>query len=229
MRIAYTSIIVAAFCLSAAEAAAQPSATPAPTQPAASTASAPSALLQPALDTVLQAVGSLKLDKWKGGSIRAEANANVDSIRQDLQTSLPPLLHEADAAPGSVSKLLPVSRNIDALYDVLLRVFEASRIAAPGDQAGQLQQATESLEKARHALNTRLQENASAQEKHLRDVQAALAKSQAAPVCPVVPVPACTTEKSAPAHKAVRKKRKPAAAKPAQPSTTQPPPAAKPQ
>jgi hypothetical protein len=173
----------------------------------------PSAQLQPALDSLGQTVGALNLDKWKKGSIRDEAGANLSSIQRDLQSTLPPLLTQADAVPQAMSRQLPIARNIDALYDVLLRVVDGARIAAPSDQFSQLQSAMTDLEKARHALNDGLQSMAAAQEKQIGDLQVAL-KSQPAPVCPVVaapPPPPPPTKKAAP-----RKKRKPA-------TTTQPP------
>lgn len=203
---------------------------PAPTsnQPAPAApepAPKPSARLQPALDSLSQTIGALNLDKWKKGSVRDEAATNISSIQRDLQSTLPPLLAQADAAPQTVSKLLPVSRNIDALYDVLLRVVDGARIAANSDQFSQLQSAMTSLDKARHALNDSLQQSASAQEKQIGDLQLAL-KSQPVPVCPVVapPPPPPPAKKPTP-----KKKRKPATTpKPADASPTTTPAPAKP-
>jgi hypothetical protein len=171
-------------------------------------------LIQPALDGLQQAAGGVQLEKWKKGSVRDEAGANVSSIQRDLQSTLPPLLKEADAAPGTVSKILPVERNINALYDVLLRVVDGARIAAPGDQFTALQSAMNDLEKARHALADRMQEAAAAQEKQIGSLQVAL-KTQPVPVCPVVAAPAPAP---APAKKPAVRKRKPAA----KPATTPP-------
>ena len=204
---------------------------PAPAQsqpaPAAPAHAKPSAQLQPALDTLRQAVDALNLEKWKKGSVRDEAATNISSIQRDLQSTLPPLLAQADASPQAVSKILPVSRNIDALYDVVLRVVDGARIAASSDQFSQLQSAMTGLDKARHTLNDGLQESAAAQEKQIGDLQVAL-KSQPAPVCPVVAPP----PPPPPAKKATPKKRKPATTpKPANatPTTTPAPaPATKP-
>jgi hypothetical protein len=199
-------------------------ATPAPAQDARPS---PSGLLQPSLDALEQATGGVKLEKWKGGSVRAEAGPNISSILRDLQSTLPPLLKDADAAPGTMSNVLPVSRNIDALYDVLLRVVDGARIAAPGDQFAQLQQAMIDLEKARHALDDLMQETAAAGEKQLSDVRGALVKAQAAAVCPVVAAPAPPPPAPAPKKRTVKKKPKPPATTP-QPSNSQPAGTAKP-
>jgi hypothetical protein len=178
------------------------------------TANPPSGFLQPSLDTLQKAVSGLQLDRWKKGSVRDEAGPNVSSIQRDLQSTLPALLKEADAAPRSMSKVLPVSRNIDALYDVLLRIVDGARIAAPGDQFTQLQDAMTSLEKARHTLSDQMQETAGAQEKQIADLQVAIKAEQSKPpvVCPAPAAPA-----PAPAKKPAVRKRQPAAAKPATP------------
>jgi hypothetical protein len=178
----------------------------------------PSGLLQPSLDGLQQAVGGLQLEKWKKGSVRDEAAGNVSSIQKDLQSTLPALLKEADAAQGTVSKVLPVERNINALYDVVLRVVDSARIAAPGDQFAALQNAMNDLEKARHALSDQMQEAAAAQEKQIGSLQVAL-KTQPVPVCPVAVAP---TPAPAPAKKPAVKKRKPAAKPAAKPATTPP-------
>jgi hypothetical protein len=177
--------------------------------PAASTASptgaaftpaAPSDILQRSLDEVQQTVGAVKLDKWKRGSVRDEAENNIDAIQRYMQGTLPALIKEGDAAPGTLSKVLPISRNVDALYDVLVHVVEASRVSAPGDQVGQLQQALADLEKARVIFGNQLQQTAAVQEKQMVDLrttvqtQAVSLKAAAtpppAPKCPAPPAPA---------------------------------------
>lgn len=204
-------------------------ATPSQNQPAQTTSQSPPAspktrsisdLLQSALDNARETVGSLQMEKWKRGPLREEASANIISIRHDIESTLPDLLKEADANPGVVSKVLPVSLNVNALYDVLLRVVEGAQIAAPGDQFAALQGALADLEKARHALNDQMQVQASAQEKQIGDLRVAL-KTQPVPVCPVAPTPA-----PAPAPvKTTPKKRKPAAKPAAKPAPAQSSPA----
>jgi len=214
-------------------ASADTGAKPAPAKPDSASSAGPSAseLLKPSLDSLQQTIGALQLEKWKKGSVRDEAFANISSIQKDLQATLPALLAAADQAPGTVSQTLPVARNLAALYDVLLRVVDGARLIAPSDQFAQLQQAMAGLEKGRHALDDHMQARATAQEKQIGDLQVAL-KNRPAPVCPVAPPP----PPPPPAKKVVPKKRKPAAAKPAaKPGTTppttnaQPAPANKPQ
>ncbi|MGC1461815.1 MAG: hypothetical protein WA802_06410 [Terracidiphilus sp.] len=204
------------------------------TAPPPATASAPqpiTGMMQPSLNTVHQTLAALRLDKWKKGSIRDEAEGNINAIQHDLQANLPSLLRDADAASGAVSKLLPVSRHVDALYDVLLRITEASRVVGPDDQAAQLQQALLSLGNARLALDDRLQGSAGALEKQVTDLRTSIATEAARRASEPKPVALPCVPSPPPVHKAV-KKRTPAAkpatsatpsATPQKTSGTQPP------
>jgi hypothetical protein len=196
-------------------AAAQPKNAIAVTAPGAPSApiNTPSSLLKPSLATVQDTLNSLRVDRWKKGSVRDEAGDHVTSLLKDLQTNLPPLIANADAAPGSVSQALPLTKHLDAFYAVLLRVEEAARVSAPSEQIPALQQALLQLNQARLALDDQLQTQAAAQEKLVADLQASLkvqqqavaqaqAKAQAAAVPP-------------PCKPATPAKKKPAAKKPA--------------
>jgi peptidoglycan hydrolase-like protein with peptidoglycan-binding domain len=165
---------------------------------------------------VQQTVTTLRLDKWKRGTVRDETGENINAILRDLQVTLPPLLGAADAAQGTVSNVLPVSRNINSLYDVLLRVVEAARVSAPADEIVQLQQALINLGGARRILDDRLQEAVAAQEKQIVELSGTL-RAQAASKCPAPPAtPVCATP--TPPRKAKKKPATPA--KPAQPPTS---------
>ena len=89
----------------------------------------PSTLVKPALDQLDQTITALRFDRWKKGSIRDEASQDSDSISNNLHRSLPPLLLAADAAPTANSKLVPAFQNVDAVYDVLLRVYSGRSAA----------------------------------------------------------------------------------------------------
>ena len=131
---------------SAPAADAQP-ATPAPTPVA------PSSILQPALSNVQSTTENLNISKWKApGSVRQAAQRDVDSIQNDLGRTLPNLLASADAAPASIPPSFAVYRNVDALYDVLLRVSETADLAAPENEASSVADALQRLETARTQL-----------------------------------------------------------------------------
>ncbi|WP_109489019.1 hypothetical protein [Occallatibacter savannae] len=166
------------------------------------TPSAPSDILQRSLDEVRITVGNVKLDKWKRGSVRDEAGTNIDAIQRDLQGTLPGLLKDADSAPGTLTKVLPLSRNVDALYDVMVHVVEASRVVGTGDNVSQLQQALSDLEKARVVLDNQIQQTADMQEKQVVDLRNTVQKQDASlraaatpPPAPKCPAPATTAKK----------------------------------
>ncbi|HVZ84208.1 MAG TPA: hypothetical protein VG893_11085 [Terracidiphilus sp.] len=205
--------LAAAFGLCSLSLAAQapaPAAAPAPL-------TGPSTVLQPALDSVRATLGTIKVDKWKRGSVRDEAGQDIGSIVSDMQINLPPLLRDADTAPALVSKQIAVARNVDALYDVLLRVVEASRISAPDDQAGTLIEALNTLSKARLALYDKMNDAAALQEKQAVELRATVQK-QAEFKCPAPPPPPpCPAAK----HHTTRK-RSSAAKAPAKPAASTP-------
>jgi hypothetical protein len=218
MRIAF--VLAGAVFSMALVAAGQPVATG---EPIAAGAVAPvvpvSTQLQPALGSVHQAVDAVRIDKWKKGNIRDEAAQNISQIQKDIDATLPPMLQNADTAP-TLSVLLPVSRNLSALYDVLLRVVEASRVVAPDEQVDQLQKALVTLGNARQAFGDRMQTTAVAMEKQVTDLRTTV-QSQADKIA-ATPTPAsfpCTpTPKSAPK----KTTRKPSAAKTTGTKTTTP-------
>ena len=144
-------------------------------------------------------LNSIKIDKWKKGSVRDEAADNIKAVLDDLKTNLPPLVAAADAAPGVLSKSIPLMKHLDALYDVVLRIEEASRVSAPTDQSDQLAAALKKFGNARLDLYDSLQQGAAGQEKQVSDLQAtvkareeALAREQSKPAPEPVP---CTPPK----------------------------------
>ncbi len=222
MRIAL-AILTGSIVSSASLLCAQPSpnAAPAPNlpSPSLSAQATVTATLHPALESVHKTLDGLHLDKWKKGSIRDEAGQNVSQIIRDIDVNLPPLIQTADAAQGTLSKVLPVSRNINALYDVLLRVSEASRISGPDDQAAELQQALVTLGNARLALGDRIQGSADGLEKQVVDLRATIQNNAAQRTTVTVPV-SLPCIPPAPHHITRKPTAKPAAKPAPKPGTT---------
>ena len=162
--------------------AASPARPQAATPPIAQTANqTASSVLSPSLAQLRRSITGLRVEKWKApGPVREDATANLNSLSRDLDGPLPGLLMTADAAPGTVSKNLPVFRNIDALYDVLLRVVETAELAAPDNEAGALRSALASLEDARRSFGDALQASAETSEQQAAVLREQLRASQAA-------------------------------------------------
>jgi hypothetical protein len=185
---------------------------------AASPLSKPSELVQPAIDNVAKTGSSVDLNRWKGSNtMRAEVDSNLASVQKDLQGTLPPLLAAADAAPLSASASMPVLLNMDALYNVLLRISINGNMAAPRDQAEALNGSLATLDGARRDLAERITKLAASQEKQLSVLQTTI-QQQAAALTAAQQTIAGTNPATTTAPKP--KKKKPAA-KPAPPAAAQ--------
>jgi hypothetical protein len=138
-----------------------------------------SAQLQPALSDVQSSTAALNISKWKApGSVRDAAQQNVDSIQRDLGSTLPGLLSQADAAPAAVPPAFAVYRNVDALYDVLLRVCETADLAASPDEAASIASGLEKLQSARAQLGDQIMLSSQKRESQIASLSAA-SKAQA--------------------------------------------------
>ena len=179
-------------------------------------------VLNPALDQVSQAMAGLNISRWKAPSeVKQATQQNVDSILRDLHNTLPGLLTQADAAPNSVSAVFPVYRNVDALYDVLLRVSETANLAAPQNEASSIGSALSQLESARSNLGGAIFSAAKNNEADVVKLHSTIAQMTAAAAQP--PAPAKTTvvnDGPAKATTPVKKKKKPATPPPAPAATT---------
>ena len=123
-----------------------------PTAPPAQ-AVAPSSLLQPTLSELRSTIAGLHTAKWKApGPVKDEAQGNIGSMNRDLESTLPGLLAQADAAPGAVPASFAVYRNLDALYEVLLRVSGTAELAASEEEAANVAHSLLTLDAARRAL-----------------------------------------------------------------------------
>lgn len=181
-------------------------------------------VLSAALNQVSQALGNMNVSRWKApGEVRGAAQQNAESIQRDLHDTLPGLLAQADAAPGSVTAIFPVYRNIDALYDVLLRISQSANLAAPREEAANIDSALSQLESARKNLGNAVFSAAKAREDEVVKLHTLIAQNAAA--ARQAPPPKTTVIDDGPVKtsSARRHKKKPAPASPAAPPATQPP------
>jgi hypothetical protein len=171
--------------------------------PAAPSIPTASSILRPALDQIGSGLSGVRLEKWKvPGEMREATNENLSSISRDLDGTLPSLLGTADAKPSSIADTLPVYRNVEALYDVLLRVTEVADRGAPKEQVAALHNALASLESARHALGDSVLEASVLQDAKISRLQTSLQEQKSAAVAPA-PCPEVHET-----HHPVRKRRK---------------------
>jgi hypothetical protein len=143
--------------------------------------------LRPALANVQNTITTLSIARWKAPTeTRAAVQQDVASMQRDLNATLPGLIAQAEASgPGQLSPSFAVFRNLDALYDVLLRVTETAALAGSGSDAGSLEDARAGLEDGRGKLGAWLLQAIGNQDAQIVHLQAAAsARPAAAPAAP---------------------------------------------
>ena len=141
--------------------------------------------LQPAMSQVNQAVSNLDIKHWKApNSVKSAASGDVTSIQRDLSGTLASLVSQAQAAPSSIPASFAVYRNVNALYDTLLRVVETADLSAPDQDVSALENALRQLEHARSELGDRLLAATQAQQNEVVRLRTVIAKAAAAPPPP---------------------------------------------
>jgi len=171
-----------------------------------------SSTIRPALAQVAQALTGMNTRRWKApNEVRSAADQDASSIQRDLNGTLAGLLQQADAAPSSVPAAFAVYRNVNALYDTLLRVVLTANLAAPDQEASALQSALSNLETARSALGGQVLSGARTQEGEVVRLRTVIANASV----PREPVKT-TVVNDGPAPEPARKKhvaRKPSSSK----------------
>jgi hypothetical protein len=156
-----------------------------------------------------------RIEKWKtDGTTKRQTQANVDSIRRNLESAMPEILTQVSNAPEDLAASFKLYRNLDALYDVFGSVVESAGAFGPKDEFQSLTNDMNGLESARRSLGERVQKLASAKEDELGRLRAQVKTLSAAPPPPPKKVIIDDTQ---PAPK------KPAKKKTTKPSTTTPP------
>jgi hypothetical protein len=195
---------------------------PAQAVAASPSSAAPTEAMRSVLGQVNEAVAGLNVSRWKApGEVRGVTQRDIDSIQRDIGSTLPPLLDRANTPPASVAAYFAVYRNVDALYDVLLRVSETATLAGSQDDANTMQAALSSLEAARRSLGDAILSVADSHEQELVTLRATAAAQAAAAAAAPPPEKKTVVEDgpATPAKKATTAKRK----KPATSQTAAPP------
>ncbi len=181
---------------------------------------APTEAVRPLLTELNTAVSGLNVPKWKApGAVRNEAQDNVASIQRDISGALPGLLEQANAAPAAMGPQFAVYRNVDALYDVLLRLSETADLAAPEGEAQALEAQLGKLQAARKQLGDAIMQMAADREAELVKLRAA---AQAAAAAVPQATPKTTVVDDGPQAVAPKKKKRKPAATAAPPAASAP-------
>jgi hypothetical protein len=134
---------------------------------------------------VQNTIANVSVSRWKApAETRAAIQRDINSMQRDLNATLPGLVAQAEANPAALSPAFAVFRNLDALYDVLLRVTETAALAGSGSDAGSLEDARAGLEDGRGKLGSWLLQSISAQDAQIVHLQTALAARPTAAPAP---------------------------------------------
>jgi hypothetical protein len=141
--------------------------------------------LRPALIQVGSSLDQVQIDHWKvSHEMKGQLHNDVSSIHQDLSSQLPALLHSAQQSPDALAPQLAVMHNVDALYDVLVRIATAAMISGGKNDAGTLDSAVRQLESARKLAASQLMQIATTQDQQIARFHAGIQAAQAAETSP---------------------------------------------
>jgi ElaB/YqjD/DUF883 family membrane-anchored ribosome-binding protein len=158
-----------------------------------------------------------RVDKWKAdAATKREAQANVESIRRNVQSALPEIITQLNNTPEDLAASFKLYRNLDALYDVFGPVAESAGAFGSKDEFQNLSNDLNALQSARHALGDRMQNLAAAKESELTRLRNQVRSLQAA--TPPEPPKKVVIDDTVPPKKPVKKK----SAKPAAPPVPAP-------
>ena len=123
-----------------------------------------SALEQSTRQTTLD-LARLRIDKWKiDGSNREQAQANTQSLVNNLTNALPGMIAAARSAPTSLSAALKLYRDLNVLHDVLSAVAETAGAFGSKDEYQPLAADTQQLDASRRSLADYLENLAASQD-----------------------------------------------------------------
>lgn len=141
--------------------------------------------LQQTAQTIQADLSKTRIDKWKvDSSVKHETQSNAESIQRNLQSALPEIIAQLNAAPEDLAASFKLYRNLDALYDVFSTVAESAGAFGSKDEYQSLSNDMTALQNARHALGERLQSLTTAKESELARLRSQIKMLQAAPPAP---------------------------------------------
>jgi len=156
-----------------------------------------------------------RVDRWKAdAATKRDAQANVESIRRNVQSALPEIITQVNNAPEDLAASFKLYRNLDALFDVFGPVAESAGAFGSKDEYQNLSNDLNALQSARHALGDRMQNLASNKESELTRLRNQIKILQAA-TPPEPPKKVIIDDTEPPKKPAKKKSAKPAAPAPA--------------
>ena len=153
----------------------------------------------------------LRVERWKtDNTYKKQTLANVDSIQRNLQSALPEIMAQLQAAPEDLPATFKLYRNLDALYDVLGSVTESAGAFGSKDDFQSLSNDLNGFEGTRKQMAQRIENLSSSKEAEIVRLRADLKTAQAAiPATPATSAKKTVVDDNQPEKKpapAVKKK-----------------------
>jgi hypothetical protein len=168
-------------------------------------------------------LSKLRIEKWKVDEPQKQQMQQVaESLRKNITLAVPGLINEAQAAPGSVSKVFKLYHDLNVAYEYLNSLAEAAGAYGKKDEYTPLAGDASALDNARQNLSSYIEQAANTLETQLRQAMVAQQQQQqqarsAQPPKKII----IDNDNPAPNKKAPRKK-KPAPAPTPTPSQSSP-------
>lgn len=157
------------------------------TVPAAQAAPSPAALqsllskIDQTAQYAAQDINRLRIDKWKADSSdKQQAQANADSVQRNLTAALPGMTAAVRTAPQDIGANFKLYRNLNALYDVMKTVTEASAAFGPKQDYAVLAQYADQIDGYRRNLADYMEALTSSQNAELLQYRSQARAAQAA-------------------------------------------------
>jgi hypothetical protein len=137
--------------------------------------------LNQASQTLSADLEKVRVEKWKtDGDTKRQSQANLESIQRNLQSALPGMVSQLNAAPDSLNLTFKLYRNVGALYDVAANLAESAGAFGSKDDYQSLSNDTSSIDKARRALADRMDKLAAAKDSEIVTLHGQVKALQAA-------------------------------------------------
>ncbi len=128
-----------------------------------------------------QDITRLRIDKWKADSSdKQQAQANAESVQRNLAAALPGMTSAVRTAPQDIAANFKLYRNLNALYDVMKTVTEASAAFGPKQDYQTLAQYTDQIDGYRRNLADYMESLTASQNAELLQYRSQAKAAQAA-------------------------------------------------
>lgn len=165
-------------------AASQP-ATQAPPQPATPNLTSILADLQRTTQATNVDISRLRIEKWKTDESERQQMQQVSaSLQKNITMAIPGLINEAQAAPGSVSKVFKLYDDLTLVYEFLNSLTEAAGTYGKKDEYTPLANDASALDKARQSLSGYIEQAANHLEIQAQKPPPVAQQAQSAPQTP---------------------------------------------